>query len=198
MSEATRLKRLAQGVCTDCGKELSGDVRKTVTGKLKRMCRICLKKNSDKQQKYREKRLKDGMCARCSVRPHKEGLKHCQNCVDYQKAAGKKWRKNNFFALRAVSAMSRKGGGVISGVRNRARVLWSLWKQQRGRCALTGVRLTRYNCWLDHIIPISRGGTNDKSNLRWLLKDVNQMKHGLLDEELFVICEQILEHRKKQ
>lgn len=41
------------------------------------------------------------------------------------------------------------------------------WKKLTGDdyCFYCGKKLTRHNATIDHIIPLSRGGTNDKRNL---------------------------------
>lgn len=38
---------------------------------------------------------------------------------------------------------------------------------------------------LDHIVPRSRGGTDDASNLRWVHKAINLLKRGMTDEDMF-------------
>lgn len=64
-------------------------------------------------------------------------------------------------------------------------------------CYLTGEKINLlssedYN--LDHIIPRSRGGSNELDNLGITLGIVNQMKHALLVPELLYWCEKILIH----
>lgn len=63
-----------------------------------------------------------------------------------------------------------------------------LWKQQRGKCALTGRRLNRDNAHLDHITPKARNGRDDIGNLRWLCTEANLAKRDLTDEEFMVLC----------
>ena len=67
-------------------------------------------------------------------------------------------------------------------------------------CYLTGKPIDlekpeSYN--LDHIIPASRGGTNDLKNLGLCIKEANQAKGDLLIDELRNLCEQILLWRDK-
>jgi hypothetical protein len=76
------------------------------------------------------------------------------------------------------------------------RELASLWKAQRGYCALTGERLTRENAHLDHVVPVARGGVGTVDNLRWITCDANQAKRSLLDSELFDLCRKIIIHNK--
>lgn len=45
---------------------------------------------------------------------------------------------------------------------------------------------------LDHIMPVSRGGTNDITNLGLTLYKANQMKGDLTVPELLNMCEKIL------
>lgn len=68
-----------------------------------------------------------------------------------------------------------------------------IWKQQRGLCALTGERLTIGNCHLDHKLPITRGGTHELSNLRWVTERVNRGKHNLTDSEFILLCNSVAE-----
>lgn len=47
---------------------------------------------------------------------------------------------------------------------------------------------------LDHIIPISKGGTNELSNLGLTCKDANQSKSYLLLNDYFNLCKEVLEN----
>jgi DNA-binding CsgD family transcriptional regulator len=65
-------------------------------------------------------------------------------------------------------------------------------------CYLTGKKIdlnkpSTYN--LDHIIPTSKGGSNDLSNLNICTKDSNNAKGDLSLEELHNLCEAILAWR---
>ena len=72
--------------------------------------------------------------------------------------------------------------------------LWSIWHKQRGLCSLSGRKLTRENCHIDHIHPASKGGTHTKENLRWVCKDANQAKHDLTDEDFWTLCLEVIEY----
>lgn len=69
--------------------------------------------------------------------------------------------------------------------------LASIWKQQRGRCALTGSRLDR-SAELDHIIPRARGGDDSAANLRWVTAEVNRAKRDMTDAEFFALCGSVM------
>lgn len=60
-----------------------------------------------------------------------------------------------------------------------------LLESQSYRCALSGVSLTPETAELDHILPVSMGGTNLIDNLQVLHKEVNRMK-GNMDNARFV------------
>ncbi len=71
--------------------------------------------------------------------------------------------------------------------------LASLWKKQRGKCALTGRRMDR-TAQLDHIIAKARGGSDRVDNLRWLCAEVNLAKRELSDSAFFTLCRDVMEH----
>lgn len=73
-----------------------------------------------------------------------------------------------------------------------------LWKSQRGRCALTGRRLTRNNAHLDHIVAKAKGGTDFANNLRWVCIEANLAKRELSDAEFIALCRDVVEALQTQ
>ena len=68
-------------------------------------------------------------------------------------------------------------------------------------CYLTGKKINlnnpeTYN--LDHVIPTSKGGTNDLKNLNICTQEANQAKGNLSLDELFKLCEDILSFRDEK
>lgn len=70
--------------------------------------------------------------------------------------------------------------------------VWSIAKRQKLKCALSGRQLTSTDISPDHIIPFSKGGKSDKSNIRLVTKQVNIMRHIMSDEELISLCNDIV------
>lgn len=81
--------------------------------------------------------------------------------------------------------------------------LKALWDAQGGRCALTG-EVLEARCGenglaadgavaqLDHIQPVTRGGSHELSNLRWVTTRVNLAKRNLTDEEFLALCQAVV------
>ena len=95
-------------------------------------------------------------------------------------AKRREWHGARFFYTRA-----KKVQGVT------AMQLWSLWKGQRGVCALTGERLDR-TAELDHKMPQARGGSHSIENLQWVTAKVNRAKRDLTDAEFLALCESVV------
>jgi|GEM_PF-2568511 len=76
-----------------------------------------------------------------------------------------------------------------------ASALMGLLKNQGFRCALSGVSLTPCTAVIDHIIPVSVGGTNELHNLQWLHRDVNRAKSVLIQDQFIKICRQVVAYQ---
>ena len=74
-------------------------------------------------------------------------------------------------------------------VRATKRVPWpkglrqELMRRQGNRCVYCGCRLAVYNCEIDHMDPVIRGGSNDKDNLQVLCRPCNMRKGPQTDQE---------------
>ena len=70
--------------------------------------------------------------------------------------------------------------------------------KRKGNRARTPIDIEKPNTYhLDHIIPTSKGGTNDINNLGLCLKEANYAKGELSIDELYQLCENILAWRDK-
>lgn len=64
-------------------------------------------------------------------------------------------------------------------------------------CYLTGRKINLENSseyQLDHILPVSKGGSNELSNLGLACKDANRAKNDLILEDFINLCKEILIH----
>lgn len=93
--------------------------------------------------------------------------------------------KADFFRFRASLHRSHWKEAVT------ASDLRELWDKQAGRCALTGRKLTE-EAELDHIVPVSRGGTHKLPNLQWLCREANRAKRELTDEEFVAFASEVV------
>lgn len=82
------------------------------------------------------------------------------------------WRERNPFLTRAQK--TRRKDRLKSGGRHTASDLQDLFRLQRGKCAACRVKLSDYH--VDHVIPLAKGGTNDRRNLQLLCPPCNRHK----------------------
>jgi hypothetical protein len=69
--------------------------------------------------------------------------------------------------------------------------LAAMLEQQRYRCVLTGERLTPENLAVDHIVPISEGGSFAVDNSQLVTKAVNRAKHTMSQEDFLMLCDKV-------
>jgi hypothetical protein len=220
-------KRKKLGICVSCGMECVGDGvyclkhaeenRKKANKRIKRLkeanlcliceepsfekalCKKCSAEDTDRQAAMRRRRAALGVCARCGLNSPRLGFQNCEECYFKQKQRRK---DAGFFVRRARSII----GGLASQKMPKsplkplelAVALRCLWKEQKGICALSGRKLTRTNCEVDHITPRSEGGLTIESNLRFLHKDVNQALRSLTDSEFISICIDVASFKRKK
>lgn len=131
-----------------------------------------------------ERRTSDGKCVDCA-KLQAEKLK--ERHPDYHKQwatknkesirqATRSWQARNPLKTRAnihnYKAKRRQNGG-----RHSSRDLLNIISSQNYRCAECGAKILHSkDRHLDHIKPVSRGGTNDKGNLQFLCIGCNLSK----------------------
>ena len=76
----------------------------------------------------------------------------------------------------------------------RMRELLKKLEQQGNRCALSGELIDHKNSEIDHIIPVSRGGSSEIENLQWVTRKINRMKQTMTNEEFVDACKAVIEH----
>lgn len=70
--------------------------------------------------------------------------------------------------------------------------LKEMLERQGHKCALTGRSLSPENCAMDHIIPLSRGGTHTKDNAQLVATEVNKAKGTMLEQEFVQLCREVI------
>jgi 5-methylcytosine-specific restriction endonuclease McrA len=137
-----------------------------------RICEKCRKVKLESTRKKKIKRIEEGKCLNC-------------NSLVF---GNKK--------LCLIHFLKSTSSGRL-GKYEHWKDLLTKYNEQNGLCFLTNDNLTPDNMELDHIIPTSKGGTNELSNVRWVTKDSNRLKQDKTDYELIVLCEKILKTLKK-
>lgn len=116
-----------------------------------------------------------------------KALKFCSNeCnTKYQK-------------LKASNGELRSQAISSSGKVPRMRQLLERLESNSYRCELSGVELTPDSFAIDHVVPVSSGGTNDADNLQIVHGVVNRMKGTMSQAEFIDWCIRIAEHAKQK
>lgn len=63
---------------------------------------------------------------------------------------------------------------------------------QDGKCGLSGRPIDLLTCEVDHILPRTRGGSDDLENLRLVCTRANEAKGNMTDEEFLALCREII------
>lgn len=72
--------------------------------------------------------------------------------------------------------------------------LWSIAKKQKGLCAISGIKLKEEIISIDHIIPKSKGGSNEKNNIRLVTLNANIAKNDMDDKTFINLCQTITKY----
>lgn len=135
-------------------------------------CDECLARRSKKRTENKAKAIENNLCRECFVIPSFGQSRMCKKC--FAKKISRRYFK--------TSAHWQE--------------LLDKFEAQSGICAYSGrpLKLSE-DTELDHIVPRSRGGANEVSNVHWVLTSVNRMKRNLLESEFFALINDIRETR---
>lgn len=166
-----RAERRAAGLCTHCPPT---DLKPARPGRA--TCAGCVARSSATYHQNRTRRQAAGLCFRCAKSPPLPsavtGL--CDFCFC------RRLSQSHFNGLRGQA------------IKDCATALLDLFRAQGGQCAYTGRLLTLgVDAEVDHIHPLSKGGSTHISNLQWVCGVVNQMKYDLLESEFLAICQSV-------
>lgn len=80
---------------------------------------------------------------------------------------------------------------------NRSKEITAEWlaemlERQNYECALSGRPIDIMSLEIDHIVPSSKGGTDDLSNLRLVCREANMAKYTLTDAEFIALCHDVV------
>jgi hypothetical protein len=140
--------------------------------------------------------------------PHGAGGLHpyCRVCFN-RRASG--YKDTGDLADDIVSRVVKKWSDERSNKRNKKEnaTAWiehsegdffNMLIEQRGLCAVSGLRLTPENVSVDHTIPVTKGGTHELRNLRLVVWDVNCAMNSLDDNRFIKLCVQIADYQWSQ
>jgi len=88
--------------------------------------------------------------------------------------------------------MGENPGAKRKNQAKRSEILKLLEKQEY-KCALSGRELTPDNSELDHIIPVTTGGSNAIENIQIVTKEINRMKGSMTNDQFIEACQRVAE-----
>lgn len=183
--------------------------------KMERKCKLCSGKVSkgiycDACRKKRKSRYankkEDGMCVVCGKRPADKTAK-CDLCHEAYVENARIRRERRLLEGRCVYCEEMRVSTTLClkhylqftakthfRTSKRYKELEDLFNSQQGICPYTGRKLTLgVDASIDHIVPKSRGGSDDLNNLQWVYYQVNFMKGDMLEEEFLELARSIAE-----
>jgi 5-methylcytosine-specific restriction endonuclease McrA len=93
----------------------------------------------------------------------------------------RRWREKHGDKARAIKLAiehNRRARKVSSGGTHTPADLSAIMKSQNHRCVYCDADLRKVKCHVDHIQPLARGGSNDKTNLQYTCSSCNVKKNA--------------------
>jgi hypothetical protein len=183
--------RIKNGLCYRCAKPAD-----------KTLCPECSKKQKAQDEAKRKERKEKGMCLMCGEKLKPKDSKTCIACLRKKR---ERERKRKEMGLCAKCGKVDASCGTLcetcyfKAVSNRHFKTCKKWEEikellesQKMKCPYSKRDLiVGSNTSLDHKIPKSRGGTDDKSNLQWVYLPINTMKLNMMEDEFLGLIKEI-------
>lgn len=100
--------------------------------------------------------------------------------------------------LRLLNLWGRKRDRMANRIQFNDFQKKSVYAKCNGKCAICGKPVKFKKMTIDHITPLSRGGTNDIKNLQLACKRCNSMKSNMTMDDMMGQISEILKYNRKQ
>ncbi len=186
-----------QDICKNCNRETCKNYNKKHPEKTKAKRQRVFNRNIQRTDEELSQRRPNKICNKCKTeKPTDEFYRcnsktdgfqgYCKNCASQHNKSKflknkekhytyiKKWRKKNPLTVRAMKANRRSREMKAEG-RFSKKTIQNLYVKQEGRCVCCG-ELLQGVFDVDHIVALSRGGSNFPENLQLLTPTCNKSK----------------------
>lgn len=164
-----RLRQVSNGVCIECSKHIC----KRYSLRNQEKVRNWVREYAKARPEWRREKGRASYLRHRESRQESNRRWHDRN-RDRIKLYIKQWIEENRDKKRAAHR-NRKARKRQNGGSHTAADVNEIFKWQRGKCAYCPVRLDK-NFHVDHITPLSKGGSNDRKNLQLLCGPCNLSK----------------------
>lgn len=192
-----KLKSL--GLCQACGQQpANGRTR----------CEKCATKARDARRAKADVKRRNGICTKCFAQPVLPGMSFCAGCLETQRLYKRrlessrvqaglcgKCGKSPFVPHRVYCSLCilKATAKRTLGTSARWPELQAILDKQDNCCPYFGVPIEiGRDAELDHIVPRSKGGTNDPSNLQFIHAWANAWKLAASEEEFLRELDRLL------